>query len=81
MTHDVVVGFNQFADSALNISLIHWWKGFDYKEYIAGMEGMHLAVKSAFEEQGIGFAFPSRTIYLRQEGDWKLKAPAEAQEG
>ena len=26
MTHDLVVGFNKFADSALNISVVHWWK-------------------------------------------------------
>ncbi len=72
MTHDVVIGFNQFADSALNISVVHWWKGLDYKEYVAGMQELNLTVKRRFDAAGISFAFPSRTLYLRQEGEWKI---------
>jgi MscS family membrane protein len=73
MTEDVIVGFNQFADSALNISVIHWWKGLDYKEFVAGMESLNLTLKKRFEQSGIGFAFPSKTVYLRQENDWKVR--------
>jgi len=28
-THDVIIAFNNFGDSALNINVIHWWKGTD----------------------------------------------------
>src|SRR6185436_16546824 len=66
MTHDLVVGFNQFGDSALNIQVIHWWKGLDHKEYVAGMQELNLKVKGRFDEEEINFAFPSRTVYLRQ---------------
>ena len=76
MTHDLVVGFNQFGDSALNIQVIHWWKGLDHKEYVAGMQELNLKVKGRFDEEGIDFAFPSRTVYLRQDGDWQVQLPA-----
>ena len=75
MTHDLIVGFNQFGDSALNFQVIHWWKGLDYKEYVKGMQELNLTVKRRFDEEGIAFAFPSRTVYLRQEGDWRVQLP------
>ena len=74
MTHDLIVGFNQFADSSLNFLVVHWWKGLDYKEYLAGLQELNLTVKRRFDEAGIAFAFPSRTVYLRQEGDWRLNS-------
>ncbi|MGN6387404.1 MAG: mechanosensitive ion channel family protein [Verrucomicrobiota bacterium] len=74
MTHDVIIGFSQFADSSLNISVVHWWKGLDYKEYVAGMERLNLELKDRFDKAGIGFAFPSRTVYLRQDNDWRIQA-------
>jgi MscS family membrane protein len=77
MTHDVVIGFNQFGDSALNISVVHWWKGLDNKEYVAGMEALNLAVKLRFDQSGIGFAYPSRTVFLRQEGEWRVGLPGQ----
>jgi len=72
-THDVIVGFNQFADSALNLNVIHWWKSLDYKLYVAGMQEINLEIKRRFDEAGIGFAFPSRTVYLRQDNDWRIQ--------
>jgi MscS family membrane protein len=80
MTHDLIIGFNTFGDSALNIQVIHWWKGLDFKEYVAGMHKMNLEVKRRFDQEGIAFAFPSRTVYLRQEGDWRVQLP-EGEDG
>jgi MscS family membrane protein len=75
MTHDVIIGFNNFADSSLNILVVHWWKGLDFKEYLAGIQEMNLTIKRKFDEAGINFAFPSRTVYLKQDGDWRLQGP------
>ena len=66
-TFDCLISFNQFADSALNIQVVHWWNSTDYKEYLAGFQEMNLAVKERFDQEGINFAFPSRTIYLKQD--------------
>jgi MscS family membrane protein len=74
MTQDLIVGFNKFADSALNINVTHWWKTTDYRAYVAGMQDLNLAVKQRFDAEGIEFAFPTQTLYVKQEGDG---APAE----
>ncbi|MGV3772324.1 MAG: mechanosensitive ion channel family protein [Verrucomicrobiales bacterium] len=75
-THDLVVGFNQFGESSLNIQVIHWWGALDYKEYVAGMEQMNLTIKDRFDAEGISFAFPSRTLYLKQDSDFRFEAKA-----
>lgn len=72
MTFDLLVSFNKFENSSLNILLIHWWNSTDYKEYLAGLEEMNLELKRRFDKEGISFAFPSQTVYLRQDSDWKL---------
>jgi MscS family membrane protein len=72
MTHDVIVTFNRFGDSALNILVVHWWKDTDAKAQLAGMQEMNLAVKKRFEAEKINFAFPSQTVYLKQDSEWRL---------
>jgi MscS family membrane protein len=71
-THDVLIAFNKFADSALNIQVIHWWKSTDPKEQLLGMQELNLAVKKRFDDEGINFAFPSQTVYLKQDSDWRI---------
>ncbi len=67
MTADLWTSFDKFNDSALNILVIYWWKGSDYKEYLAGLHKLNLEVKRRFAEENIEFAFPSRTVYLKTE--------------
>jgi MscS family membrane protein len=71
-TADLIVSFNQFADSSLNILVVHWWNSTDYKEYLAGMQELSLVVKERFDAEGISFAFPSRTLYVKQDSEWRL---------
>jgi MscS family membrane protein len=71
-TADLIVSFNQFADSSLNILVVHWWNSTDYKEYLAGMQELNLVVKERFDAEGISFAFPSRTLYVKQDSEWRL---------
>ena len=71
-TKDLLVSFNKFADSALNLQIVHWWNSTDMKEYLAGMQEINLAIKERFDAEGISFAFPSQTLYLKQDSEWKL---------
>lgn len=71
-TADLTVSFNRFAESALNILVVHMWNGSDHKEYLTGMQEMNLMLKERFDKEGIGFAFPSQTLYLKQDPDQKL---------
>jgi len=68
-TFDCQIGFNKFADSALNIQVVHWWNSTDFKEYQVGLQEMNLAVKERFDKEGIAFAFPTQTLYLKQDSE------------
>lgn len=71
-TSDLVISFNKFNDSALNILVVHVWDGTDQKEYFAGMQELNLAIKQRFDAEKIEFAYPTQTIYVKQEGGESL---------
>jgi MscS family membrane protein len=72
MTQDVWISFNKFNDASLNIFVVHWWKGTDFKTYLAGMQELNLQIKARFDAEGIEFAFPTQTLYVKQGSDWRL---------
>jgi len=71
-THDILMGLNKFTDSTVNIWMLHWWKGNDYRAYLAGIQEMNLKLKERFDAEGIRFAFPTKTLYVKQDSDWRL---------
>jgi len=72
MTADVWISFDKFADCSLNLLVIHWWNSTDYKQYLGGMQELNLAIKERFDAEGISFAFPTRTLYVKQDSAWKV---------
>lgn len=76
MTANVWISFDRFAESSLNILVIHWWNSTDFKDYLDGMQGLNLAIKERFDSEGISFAFPTRTLYVKQEPDWAAHGKA-----
>jgi MscS family membrane protein len=66
-TADLVITFNRFDSSALNIQVIHWWDGTDFKSYTADLQALNLQVKQRFDAEGLSFAFPTQTLYLKRE--------------
>ena len=66
MTHDLIVSFNKFADSSLNLYVCHWWNSTDYRAYLTGMQELNLAIKQRFDAEGIEFAFPTQMTIVRQ---------------
>jgi MscS family membrane protein len=71
-TADLLICFNKFDSSSLNIQVVHWWNSTDWKDYCTGIQQLHLELKRRFDDEKIAFAFPTQTVYLRQEGQWKL---------
>lgn len=65
-TKDVLIGFNKFNDFSLNISVVHWWDGLDYKEYLLGMQELNLNIVKRFNQEGIEFAYPTQVHYIKQ---------------
>ena len=66
-TADLIISFNKFTDSALNILVVHVWSGTDAKEHFAQMQQWNLEIKQRFEAEKIDFAFPTQTLYLKSE--------------
>lgn len=71
-TADLLVGFNKFESSSLNILVVHWWNSTNYNEYLRGFQMLNLELKRRFDAEQISFAFPSQTVYLRQDSQWRL---------
>ena len=66
-TGDLAISFNKFADSALNLQVVHVWNGTDGKQHSAEMQEMNLQIKARFDAEKIEFAFPTQTVYLKTE--------------
>lgn len=75
-TQDLITSFNKFESSALNILVVHWWSGTDMKECLAGLQVMNLTLKERFDNAKLSFAFPTQTLYVKQDSDWQLKPEA-----
>jgi MscS family membrane protein len=73
MTADLVMSFNKFESSSLNILVVHWWNGTDMKACLASLQEMNLSLKERFDSEGISFAFPTQTVYMKQDSEWRLK--------
>jgi MscS family membrane protein len=67
-TSDLLITFNKFGDSALNISVVHVWNGTDGKAYSAELQALNLKIKERFDAEKIEFAFPTQTIFLKPDG-------------
>jgi len=80
-TSDLIISFNKFNDSSLNILVVHWWNSTDFKEYLLGFQKLNLELKRRFDAEGIDFAFPTQTVYVKngaqpEERPESNKAPA-----
>lgn len=82
MTADVWISFSKFGNFSLDITIIHWWNSTDYKAYLDGMQEMNLEIKKRFDGENLEFAFPTQTLYVKQDSEWRTVAdprPADNQ--
>ena len=66
-TVDLLISFNKFTNTALNILVVHVWDGTDGNAHFAQMQEWNLQIKQRFEAEKIGLAFPTQTVYLKSE--------------
>jgi len=59
--------FQSYADSSLNFEVVYYVLKPDYNLYMDIQERINLAIYRKFEEEGIEFAYPTRTVYLNAE--------------
>jgi len=60
----IFVSFDKFSESSLDIFLYFFTITTDWGEYLRIREDINLKIMEILEEEGVGVAFPSRSIYI-----------------
>lgn len=68
--------FAGYGDSALEHEIVYYVKSPDYTAYMDKQHEINLEIYRRFEEEGLGFAFPTRTVHLIAEKPKREAAPA-----
>lgn len=55
------------GDFALNFEIVYYVNAADFNLYADRQQAINLAIHEFFSEQGIEFAFPTQTLYLKQD--------------
>jgi small-conductance mechanosensitive channel len=58
------VHFKSFGDSSLDFEVVYYVLSPEYIDYMDIQQEVNLALKDVFEKENIGFAYPTRTLYL-----------------
>lgn len=61
--------FKGFGDSSLKLELVYWVLSPEYDVFMDVQQAISFGVLRRFEEAGLRFAFPTRTIHVRREDD------------
>jgi MscS family membrane protein len=69
-TADLIISFNKFESSSLNILVVHWWNSTDFKEYLLQFQKLNLELKRRFDSEEFDFAFPTQTLHLKSDSNW-----------
>ncbi len=60
--------FRSYDDSAVTFEIVYYVLDPDYNRYMDTQQRVNLEIFRRFEQEGIDFAYPTRTVYLRSEG-------------
>jgi small-conductance mechanosensitive channel len=60
--------FTGFGDFSLNFEIVYYIDNPNYTSALDIQQSINLSIMRRFEEQGIEFAFPSQTLYLKGNG-------------
>lgn len=59
--------FKQYGESALVFEVVYYVLDPDYNAYMDVHQAINLAIFECFAREGVEFAYPTRTVYLKQE--------------
>ena len=59
--------FNAYGDFALNFEIVYCVLSPDYNLYMDRQQAINLAIFEKLAQEGVQFAYPTRTLYLRQD--------------
>jgi small-conductance mechanosensitive channel len=60
--------FRDFGDFSLNFETVYYVLSPDYGKYMDTQHAINLAIYAKFAEEGIDFAYPTRTLFIEQGG-------------
>lgn len=61
--------FKSFGGSSLVFEFVYFVLSREYNDYMEIQQRVNFAIYRAFEQDGIAFAFPSQTVYVRHDDD------------
>jgi MscS family membrane protein len=64
------VYFSDFNAASLSIIVYYWFAPPDWWEYMAFTHEFNMELLERFNAEGIEFAFPTQTLYLKQDSDF-----------
>lgn len=59
--------FQKFGDSSLDFEVVYYLDSADYNKYMDTQQAINIGLMEAFKAEGIGFAYPTRTLYIERE--------------
>lgn len=65
--------FKSFGESSLDYEIVYSVNSAEFNTYMDIQQDFNFQIYEKFGEMGISIAFPTRTLYLRNENDTKLK--------
>lgn len=61
--------FSEFGDFNLILETVYWVLSPDYNKYMDIQQDLNLALQRAFAKEGIEFAFPTQTLYVKKDSN------------
>src|SRR5690606_37078503 len=64
--------FSGYGDSSLNFEFVYYILSADYAQFMDRQQAILYEIFRRFEQQGIEFALPTRTLYVKAEGQGQV---------
>lgn len=58
--------FTDFGDFSLNFGVVFFYNSGDYAEFLSAQQEINFSLKERFEKEGIEFAYPTQTIFVKK---------------
>jgi len=75
----IMVRFEQFADSSLDIFIYFFTKTKVWTEFLAIKEEINFKIMEILEEEGVSVAFPSRSVYFENQIEGRINYDLNAE--
>lgn len=73
--------FKEFGDSSLNFEIVYYINSSEYVAYMDAQQEINFQIYEKFEEMGVDIAFPTRTLYIRNENGQKFELDLKTKNG